>query len=594
MMKIKRKQLVLILTGLTCGVGLGFLISLLLFPQNDTNVLSPPQESTTIPSAAVETDSQESDSVPTNLVEIAQLEKVTEQRIALYQLLDNRNGAQIAELLGSTLTFDSSENLYSAQRILFAELARIEPAKALELIWETERARWRTLLDEIAIHWGLIAPKEALKAFAALKDPWRGRATRTVFDHQQSLNETELAELAGSLDITDQFLLWKYEIELAGVIDEPRKAFDLTLQADISYLDKSKMLTLITNRWIERTGTDDIRAKLNLVFEVFGDTRGLWAPVVTEITKNDPSFLWEQLTAMSLEIQKRFSGSIFREWAAIDPNAAVQVLHNRDFMAQMEFYRYSFIGSWVDAVEDRFLEHIELLPEADKILAIRMAVENLAHSSLPNDVLELLGQLKSRGLNTLEATDSFVKIWSRKDLLAALEWVLQNKEQGRYDGQYMLGDVLEQLALSDPERAMKIALEQPEESSLDVNVVMKLLRLGEFDKALTLAPKVRKKRWYGSIYHNVAYSLVGAGRTDEALALAEKVEESERTRFYQNLVFPWLYSDPDSLLEQLSHLETAEVRAIFAAEVLKRHESFYYLTEKEIEFVRTFIPDDTN
>ncbi len=594
MMKMKRKQLILTLTSLTCGIGLGFLISLILFPKNDTNVQSPPQETTTVPSVAVETDRQDSDSVPTNLVEIVQLEKVTEQRIALYQLLENKNGEQIAELLGSALTVDSSENLYPAQRILFAELARIEPAKALELIWETERARWRTLLDEIAIHWGLIAPKEALKAFAALKEPWRGRATRTVFDHQQSLNETELAELAGSIDITEQFLLWKYEIELAGVIDEPRKAFDLTLQADISYLDKSKMLTLITNRWIERTGTDDISAKLNLVFEVFGDTRGLWAPVVTEITKNNPSFVWEQLTAMSLEIQKRFSGSIFREWAAIDPNAAIQVLQNREIMAQMEFYRYSCIRSWVDAVADEFQEHIELLPEADKILAIRMAVENLAHSSPPNDVLELLDQLKSRGLNTLEATDSFVKIWCRKDLLAALEWVLQNKEQGRYDGQYMLGDVLEQLALSDPERAMKIALEQPEESSLDVNVVMKLLRLGEFDKALTLAPKVRKKRWYGSIYHNVAYSLVGAGRTDEALALAEKVEESERTRFYQNLVFPWLYSDPDSLLEQLSHLETAEVRAIFAAEVLKNHENFHYLTEKESEFVRTFIPDDTN
>ena len=102
---------------------------MILFPKNDTNVQSPSQEVTTVPSAAVETDSQESDSVPTNLVEIAQLEKVTEQRIALYQLLDNRNGAQVAELLGSTLTFDSSENLYSAQRILFAELARIDQQK---------------------------------------------------------------------------------------------------------------------------------------------------------------------------------------------------------------------------------------------------------------------------------------------------------------------------------------------------------------------------------------------------------------------------------------------------------------------------------
>lgn len=591
---MKRKTVFLTVISLTIGIGLGLLVSFLLFPPHDTSVQSSPQETTTSQFAPVETDSQESDPVPTDVVEIVQLEKVTEQRIALYRMLENKNGEQIAELLGRTFTIESTESLYSAQRILFAELARVEPEKALELIWEMERARWRTLLDEIAIHWGLIAPKEALKAFAALKEPWRGRATKTVFEHQRSLNEKELAELTDSLDNTEQFLLWKYEIELAAVIDEPRKAFDLSLKADISYLDKSKMLTEITNRWLERTGTDNISTKLDLVFEVFADASVYSSTVVTEIAKLNPSFVWEQVTAMSLEKRHRFCGPVFTVWAESDPYAAIQVIENREYMAEMESYHYSFLRTWVLAVADTFLEHVELIPEADKIQAIRIAVEHLAHGSPIHEVLELLAQLRTRGLNTFEATDSFVGIWSRQDPRAALEWVLQNMEQGQYDGQSMLADVLENLVSLDPKKAMSVALEQPAASALDIRIVMKLLRLGEFDKALALAPHVRTATWYGSIYTNVAYSLVGAGRIDEALALAEKVDEWERLRFYQYLVSPWLNNDPDSLLEELPKFATSEVRATIAAEVVKYHESLHYLTEKELEFVRTFIPNDTN
>ncbi|MYC25907.1 MAG: hypothetical protein F4X56_08335 [Gammaproteobacteria bacterium] len=594
MMTMTRKQLVLTLTSLTGGIGFGLLICFLLFPPKKTIVQSSLQETTTSQSALVETDSQEPDSVPTDLHEIVQLESVSEQRIALYQMLENKSGEQIAELLGSTLTFDSSENLYSAQRILFVELVRVEPEKALELIWETERTRWSTLLDEVAIHWGLEAPTEALTAFASLKEPWKGRAIKTFFQHQNRLDETELADLADSLNLTNYFVHWAYEVELAQVLHEPRSAFKLTLEADISTFQKNRVLSRITRHWIEQTSTDDIRAKLNLVFEVLGDTRGIWDPVVTEIAKLNPSYVWEQLTAMSQEIQTRFGRSVFKVWVESDPEAALLAITDPEYLDSNDGNMSYMLYPWVRAISDRFLEHISLIPEDEKQSAIRIAVNHLASSLPPAEVLTLLAQLRERGFDTSEATDSFVRVWSRNDALAAVEWVVQNMELGRYDGSMMLNYAIDELTIVDPDKAMKLALEQPVKSGMDYAVVNKLLREGDFEKALALAPKVRVLQWYEPIYNRVAYFYIGEGKIEEALALEEKVEDSEKPRFYQNLVWNWLYSDADSFLENLPNFPTSEIRAIVAAEAIRTQQSSGFLTEKELEFVRSFVPNESD
>lgn len=594
-MKMTRKRLVLTLASLTGGIGLGLLISFLVF------MLDQPDEDTSSPSntpsrSTANTEDTEEIASPTlGLVDIIELTFATERRHALYKLLDKSIDQQIVDVLERTFSMDQTNNVYLVQKILIAELARLDPEKALAFIWQIERPLWGSLLDEVATHWSLIAPKDALSAFASLKEPWKRRAIQTVFKSQGSLTETELAEISESLDINDHFLLWTHEVALAEVLDEPRQAFKLTLNADISNLDKQRLVLQTTNRWLERVGTADIGAKLNLVYDVFPDvTNSLTRFVVAEIAKFNPAFVWEQLNEMSQEVRQRFSGTVFSVWVESDLDATLQVITNKNHLTHTEWSLDSFLYTWVRAVSENFLEHVEQIPETDRIRAIQIAVDYLAQSSPPHEVLDLLTQLRSRGHNTLEATDSFVQEWSRKDPLTAVEWVIENLEQGRSNGQIMLGWAVEQLALSDPKRAMKIALEQPSEFQLERRVVGELLRQGEFDTALSFAPQVRESPWYGSIYSTVSYFLIREGRTEDALALAIRVEESERPKFYRDLVSPWLNNDADSLLEDLPKLPTSEIRSVIAAEVLRSQERSQFLTEKELEFVRTFISDDPN
>lgn len=594
-MRRNRKTLFLTLASLTSGIGLGLLISFLVFTPNQ------PSEGTYSPqniqsrSTANTEDTENLASPPLDLVEIFELTSATERRHALYQLLKNKSDQQIVELLEQTFSIERTKNVNSVQELLFAELARLDPEKALQSIWQTERPRWGSLLDEVATHWSLNAPIEALTAFASLKQPWKRRSIQTVFKSQGSLTEAELVEISASLDITDHFLLWSHEVALAEVVDEPRQAFELTLNAAISDLDKQRLVLQITNRWLERVGTADVSAQLNLVNEVFPlEINSLSRFVVAEIAKLNPASVWEQLTDMSQEVQQRFSGTVFSVWVENDLDTTLQVITNKQYTTHMESSHYYFLTLWVRAVADNFLDHVERIPDTDRFRAIQIAVDHLSPRSPSHEVLDLLAQLRSRGHNTDDATDSFVENWSRKDPHAAVEWALENPEQGRGNGHIMLGSALKQLALSDPQRAMKIALEKSSEYLLEGEVVMELLRQGEFDTALSLAPQVRKSPGYRPIYNSVSMFLMYEGRTEDALALAEKVEESERPQFYRDLVFPWLYNDADSLIEELPKLPTSEMRSIIAAEVLRNQEPSNFLTEKELEFVRTFIPDDPN
>ena len=52
--------------------------------------------------------------------------------------------------------------------------------------------------------------------------------------------------------------------------------------------------------------------------------------------------------------------------------------------------------------------------------------------------------------------------------------------------------------------------------------------------------------------------------------------------------------EPESLLERLPKLPTAEMRKAIAQSVLLEQQFYPYLTEAEIEFITSFVPKETN
>ena len=592
---MKHTRFVLTLASLTIGVGLGILISFLVFPSNQNDVKASPSGGIQPVPAASSDATNRLANEERKLEDIVEIATATERRQAPYRLTAKKSGEQIAELVRQSYELKHSKNLYSVQRILIAELTHIEPEKSLEIVWEAARYRWETLLTVVATHWSTSDPEGALRALSSIDEPWKSRAIYTVFQNQGSLSSEKLSEIAESLEISDHLVTWSVANDLEDVINEPQTAFRFVLEADISDFEKQSLLTRITRRWIERESTDNISDMLSLVDEVFADTDYfLRVPVFKEIIAKDPQLAWEQLLSLSPDVQKRFNGIVFDEWSKQDPLAAIQALTTQEYMDSMKEEIGYMLSGWVRTVSDRFLEHIELIPEDYKISSIDTAVEHLVESKPAQDVLVLLSQLEDRGFNTDEATTTFVRLWSQREPEAAVRWAIQNLDLQTFWGQWSLRGAIQQLALSDPEKAMKIALEQPAEIALEQEVVLSLLRQGEIEKGLSLFTQMRSSSDYPIPFRNISYILIEAGRIDEMLTLTEQVKESEKPNFYRSMARPWVRFELESLLEYLPKLPTSEMQQIVAANVLREQEYYPYLTAEELEFVRTFVPDESD
>ena len=595
MLSIKKQKWVLLLIGLTGGIGLGLLLSFVLFSPNQTDEWRSPNETTRLQGPNNSLGNEDLTPIQRDMADIIELESALDRRVALYRLLTGKSVSEISELLSRSLKLEPTQNLYSVQQLLFVELARLDPRESVEFVWETERVRWETLFDLVASYSSVVNPEEALRAFSTLPEPWKSRLIKIVFQSQLSLTEAELAAIAEALNITNAYNTWVTEIKINEVIDEPRVAFDLVLTADIPDFQKKKFLSRVTSRWIERDGTGSISSMLSLVYEEFADKQSIyWRSVVAEIAATDPHIAWEQLTSLAEDVQTLFNDVIFEAWAKEDPSAAIQVITSQAFLDSTMYEISSLLERWIQTVSDEILEHLDLVPTDFQISAIRYAINHVAQNKPPEQVIELLEQFRQRGFNTLKATDTFVRVWSEKDPIAAIDWVLQNLDKGTGNGQSMLFVTMPEVAKLNPERAMEIALEHPVESILEFSVISGLLSEEKIESALSLLPQVRDSYLKETIFSSVGSTLIEVGRIDDALALAEGLEESQKLRFYVWLVFPWLQNDLDSLFEYLPKLESAEIRSIVASTILDSPDRHVDLSEKEVEFVQSFVSDETD
>ena len=580
---------------MTGGIGLGLLFSFMLFSPNQADERWSPNERTRHQVPTNGLGDGDLTSVPRYVADIVELESALDRRSALYRLLEGKSVSEISKLLSSTFELEPTQNLYSLQHLLFVELARFDPGKSVELVWETERVRWETLFDIVASYSSSVNSEEALRVFSTQPEPWKSRLINAVLHNQQKLSETELVAIAETLNFIKSYNAWITEVGINDVIDEPRVAFDLVLTADMSDFQKKEFFSQVASRWIDRESTSNLGSMLSLVYETFADTKSIyWRSVVAEIVATEPHIAWEQLTSLPVDVQMLFNDVIFEAWVDRDPSAAIQAITSQAYLNSMTSEIPTLLEPWIQAVSGEILEHIDLVPRDFQISAIRFAIDHLAQHVPPEDVIELLERFKQRGFNTLEATDSFVGIWSRKDPLATIDWVVQNLERGTSNGQRMLWTTMPQVALVDPQKAIEIALEHPVEKNLEYSVMAGLLGEERIESALSLLPQIRESYLNEPIFGSMASALIEVGRIEDALALAETLRESQKPRFYVWMVLPWLQDDLDSLLEYLPKLESAEIRSLVAGTILSAPDRHVALSEKELEFVQSFISEETD
>ena len=593
MSALKRKPLVLIFAGLVVGIGAGLIFSIVLFPVNQgEGVLGDNGPLNVSAGSAINETPKNS---PTDLASVFVHETASERRLAVYRLLEGRSRREVADLVRSSLSLDLTDQLLFVQSLLFAELSHLAPELSLELVWEAERAHWDELFNTVVEEWASIDAQSAMQRSSELMEPWKSKAFRTILQTRHDSSEQELAEFADSFGASAVLTELSYTTQVEAVFDEPRAAFELVLQADIPDSRKSEMVAVITDRWIERESIDDVSSMLSLVHDVFPEERHHWRLVVSILAASDPKFVWEQLSTLSLDAQKMLNDTVFEVWVKQDPFEAIQALNDTGYMTTEDWELRSLYWIWARAVSDQLPENITLIPEDHRSSVLISVISLKADQLPPNEILVLLDQFSSLGVNTKGATDEFIRRWSRADPSGALKWIEKNLEKDSWERSWKIRDILIQLARVDATKAMEVASQQPAESGAEHAVIGELLRQNKLEQGLSLLPSVPDSSQRSGIYSLTAGYLIAAGRVSEAINLADRFTDEEKLSFFEALVTNMSFLvDVDVQIAIVRGIDEEELRSSLSASILRNDKFFTRLTDNERELLSSFVQEETN
>lgn len=593
-MRKMQRSLFLTLGGLVVGIGLGLLVSLVFFSPTDSQSETTLSVETRLPSPKSDFDNENLSSVPIDLVAILELDTASARRLALYEQIENKTGLQIAELLSRSLPLDSSEQFFFVQSLLFSELVHVDPESALELVWETAPAKRADFLDIVMEEWASIEPQRAMASASVLTEPWKSFAFRTILQTRQDDSPEKLIDLAESFGASAVLSDISISTQLEEVIDEPKTAYGLVLNSNLPAFRKNQMIALITDQWIEREGTNNFGTMFGEVYDLFTEEQYQWRMVVSKISKPDPKEAWEQLLTLPLNVQKMLNEPVFEVWVEQDPFDAINALTETGYMTSEEWELPVLYWKWARAVSDHLLENISLIPVDHRPNALRQVIRLKAEHLPPEEVLEFINQFSALGISTKDATDELLRIWSRADPSAAIEWIEENFEEGSWERNWKMRDVLIQLARQDVTKAMEIALQQPVESGAEYTVIGVLLQQNKLDQGLSLLPSVREGA-RASVYSYTAGYLIAAGRLPEAINLAEEFTEEEKFSFYEGLVTNMSFLvDGDDRIAIVREIDDKKLRSRLSASILRTDGFRMTLTDSERELLSSFVQEGTN
>lgn len=583
MKELKQNPFVLTCIGLVAGIGLGIVVSLTL--------LSPNQDEHSPKGSATHAESASSDltgdraNAQVDLASILEHDTATDRRLAVYRLLEGQSAQQIAESIRDSFKLSKVKHLTSVQNLLFATLARLDPKLALELVWETEQVNWNEFFTTVVEAWVSIDSQLAMQTGSELGEPWKSKAFRTILQTRQGSSDAEWIELAESFGATKILNELTFKNQIDEVIDEPRAAFELILQADIPDYRKSEMATLITKRWIESEDTHDISSMLSLVYELFSEEQYQWRLVVSTLAATDPKLVWEQLSTLSLDAQKMLNDEVFSVWVKQDPTAAINALNEAEYMSTESWELNSLYAAWASAVWHQLPERIDLVPDSYRSGMLTNVVRNLAPRIEPSELLEQLKQIQSRGVNIKNSLEIYFSVLSDKDPASALHWASEYLDKENY----VFSSILQKLAVVDVTRAMEFALQQPVSSGAEQSVVQAMFSQGWLQQGLELLPKVRESTGATHLYASAGELLIKNGQNAEAVALAEQLSEEARPEYFEALAERWIFKDINEFLPVLSEIPSAENRSRVAERILRIDRVTGGLTDDEIEVVRTYV-----
>ena len=353
----------------------------------------------------------------TTLAEITAMPSDFEQTAALYAMLRAADEATLQRLLEEAEDLRPRRERVAAKSIIYARYAELDPLAAVERVLAQERDK-HEMLDRVFTAWGKHDLEAAVAHAQTIQGPLRQAAASAALAVGEHLDPARRQALAATFSLQDTFALMDTMAQLDG---DPAVAWRNALATE-SAQTRSQQLFQIGTAWVEQDPAAALAAAMELPP---GGMVGGVLPYLIE------------------------------RWAAQNSDEALAwVLAQPESRGQAEM-----LGALAGAIAQH---------APQEALALAETLDGAARRQVAEAALQAWAQTDAQAaMNALEEFDdlrlandakfSILAQWSAADPRAAFEWALTQKTS--MDNMHLAAMPLQQLAMSDPAEALRLAEE---------------------------------------------------------------------------------------------------------------------------------------
>ena len=177
----------------------------------------------------------------------------------------------------------------------------------------------------------------------------------------------------------------------------------------------------------------------------------------------------------------------------------------------------------------------------------------------PDSAIDVLAQIDDVGL-ARRISRRVANHWPEQELKVAFDWSMSNEKISDEMRSEMQQVILERMAHTDPEGALKLALDQEvsgTEPGLEAAVIVGVAE-SSVDIALGMLDKARNSKTREQTYASIGLALVRKGRHRQAIELVQDASVQVQRDYYNAIAWTWASGDFNSLIASKDSLPDDE------------------------------------
>ena len=523
-----------------------------------------------------------------SLSDLTAFDRGFDRSVALHNLLADADEKRLVKLIQQSKEIEHYSQRRSTQNAIFQRFASLNPKAALTHVATMPRFERETLVATTFSQWALEDLEGATEHAMSLEGFRKHAALRGILQSRDDLSEELRREIARKVGNEQLAIDLIAQSNLAESMESPEQAWSTLVNDDIRDASQTGLLIQVAEAWFDKSGLS-VLDEINRSIVDWQTRQSILNAIVEQVVQTAPREAFD--FARGMEDDGSLLLVVARAWANLDPESALDATQTIDAGLLRRNLEYSIVQVWASADPHFILENLDRLPETSRAMAQSQAIMAIARTS-PEEAAHLMAGMDD-ATSRYSVAYTILFNWSRTDVTAALDWVLNNSDLKDLREQ-LLPIVLNRLASVDPEFAMQTALNQPigRNGSGMEYTVLSYIAANDPQKALAMLPRVREGQTSVWAHISVGGALVRAGQIDSALKLASNLEGSDRERYYGNLVSTWASNDAKSLYDNIDRLPTSDVKSSAALTLITWNSWQKSLSQDQVDRAKTFLTSD--